>query len=229
MGRHTSRKKIIPIVGEQVRLSVGPVRWSLLPNTIKQQLLEGTKIIAEIRQEISQAAKVRSMPPVEVLDELWVVPGEAGSIHGRATPLSVNGDNLLGVQLPAQVAVHRERDVIRAILVHEFAHCFSYATKIWHAMEAGETRVEIQKSPDLNEEEADRALLIKPADWFGEQDARTFAYTQDERLEAVDQELIPLKRHLQVVTPPLKFSVSGIGLTEDVIEHIKKLRDTGGQ
>jgi hypothetical protein len=74
-----------------VRLTVGPLRWSMLPNSVRRMLLDGAKNVAQVRSQICDSAPVHWMPPVEILDEIWIC--SKGTIHGKAAP--IDADNRL--------------------------------------------------------------------------------------------------------------------------------------
>ena len=64
------------------------------------RLLKGVERIASIRAEIATAAKVATMPPVEVVPYIWT-RGRA-LICGRVTALRQGNNAWFGVQLPAR-------------------------------------------------------------------------------------------------------------------------------
>src|SRR5262249_51976589 len=79
-----------------VWLTCSGAKWSALPTTVKNTLLGGLDRIAKIRADLSGTAKVKTMPPVEVVCELWVM--DTGTIPAcGAWPLQVADHVRLGV------------------------------------------------------------------------------------------------------------------------------------
>jgi hypothetical protein len=87
-----------------------------------ERLLEGVERVASIRAEIGSAAKVATMPPVEIVPYIWT--RNRALICGRVTALRRGDGSFFGVQLPAPTALCTDRTAVRALLVHEFAHWF---------------------------------------------------------------------------------------------------------
>jgi hypothetical protein len=104
-----SGRKLIPIAGDgMVHLAVSPLRWSMLPNNVRRMLLDGAKNVAQVRSQICDSAPVHWMPPVEILDEIWICSKR--TIHGKTAAITVATVAYLGAQLPAQTAVHRNNE-----------------------------------------------------------------------------------------------------------------------
>lgn len=55
----------------EVWLAVGKLAWSQLPLSLKSRFLDGLERIATLRDQIGAAAAVSSMPPIQVIPELW--------------------------------------------------------------------------------------------------------------------------------------------------------------
>jgi hypothetical protein len=125
---HKNKRKktrfIFPVLLDDVRLKISLVCWRHLSCKCRNRLISGTTNIARIRGKIAKSAKVRSMPPVDVGGEIWMHGSHV--LDGSALPLTVDGETSFGVHLSAHVAMHRDDALIRAILIHEFAHCFYY-------------------------------------------------------------------------------------------------------
>src|SRR5262249_25803397 len=144
--------------------------------------------IVDLRCDIARHARVKSMPPVEVVPYVW--RDADGLILGQTTHLDVGTDTYLGVRIPAQTAVCRDADAVGAVLVHESEHCFSFLKVVIDACDGH------QKPPwqplDLGAliSAPDDAMLINPTDWFGEADARNFSHSNDRRTQPID-DLVP--------------------------------------
>ena len=77
----------------------------------------------------------------------------------------------------------------------------------------------------------DRDLLPDPLDWFGEEDARRFAHWGDSRLKIIHKRMIELDliTGLPVRSPIESFSTESIGIPDDIIAHVRKLRERKGK
>src|SRR5687767_5556105 len=95
---------------------------------VRPILLEGLERIAAIRADVARAAKIGTMPPVEVVPHIW--RHDEGLAHGAMAILPTEDGVTFGVRLPAQTAACKDEYAVRAVLVHEFAHCFYFATEI---------------------------------------------------------------------------------------------------
>src|SRR5260370_34064976 len=100
------------------------------------RLVKGVERVASIRAEIAHAAKIATMPPVEVVPYIWT--RERVLICGRVTALRQGDGAYFGVQIPAPTALCTDRAAVRALLVHEFAHWFYIATRVVNGSESGE-------------------------------------------------------------------------------------------
>jgi hypothetical protein len=112
-------------------------RWAKLPASVRTEIMRGVEKVRRIRSEIAIDALVKAMPPVEIADEIWVLPDRSGAINGRAGVVRLGQDTWFGVHLPAPTALCSDRDLLRAILVHEFAHCFFQVKAAIDAADAG--------------------------------------------------------------------------------------------
>ena len=186
-------------------------------------LLAGLELIATIRAEIGQTAKVASMPPIEIVPYIW--RGEKGGfIHGRMSLLTIGGVGYFGVRLPAQAAACPDYGAVRGLLVHEFSHCFFYATEVVNASdfgvspEAGHT--------DLRPLEArpDSELHINPSEWFGAEDAAGFIYTDDPKTLSIDLMAAVLASVFRSVVADPGGGSMGVRISDDVRQHIRRLR-----
>jgi hypothetical protein len=219
---------VFPVQADNVRLRVSSLRWSLLPEHDKDLLANGTRGIARVRKEIADSAKVRSMPPVEVVGEIWLYDNKI--IHGRTTPLTMDNETWIGVQLSAQVAVHPEMSLVRAILVHEFAHCFYFLTRFVLAPDFGGKRSVSLPNPDdyLENPSHDRGMMVNPNEWFSTHDANTLVHWGDSELASLDRTILDFDLHkkLPVADPPLKFALQGeeLAIPSDIAVHIRQLK-----
>lgn len=223
MRRARSSRDIYPIHLSGVRLRIAGRRWATLPAAVRNLLTDGTKNVATIRSEIAATSAVRSMPPVEIVGEIWI--NDKGVIHGRATILSFEGAFQPAVQLAAPTAIHANKLTIRAILVHEYAHCFYKATQMIDRVDANSNApVHLIERHAVYDDHADREMLVDPADWFCKDDVAAFINWGDTRSAKVVDDVSRI-RHLPVVAPDLDMRFEGeIGLEDDVVAHIRYLR-----
>lgn len=187
------------------------------------RLLEGVERVASIRAEIASAAKVATMPPVEVVPYIWT--RDRVLICGRVTALRQGEGAWFGVQLPAPTALCTDRAAVRALLVHEFAHWFYIATRVVNGSESGENA---GGSLDLrNEGLTESDTQINAADWFGEEDARSFIQHGDAATSGISKQAIGLETQFYVVSPRMGDTVGGIQISEDIKAHIRSLTGRG--
>jgi len=184
------------------------------------RLVKGVETVASIRAEIAQAAKVATMPAVEVVPYIWT--NQRVLICGRVTALSRGDRSCFGVQIPAPTALCTDRAAVRALLVHEFAHWFYIATRAVNGSEAGDKEGGVL---DLrNEGLTESDTQIDAEDWFGEEDARRFIQHGDPATLAISSQATGLETHFYVVTPRMGDTVGGIDIGDDVKAHIRRLR-----
>lgn len=212
-------------------------RWRRLPASIRDEVSLGVKKVGRIRAQIGANAAVKVMPPVEIFDEIWVMPNCEWIIDGRASLVTIDGRTLFGAQLPATTILLPSDTLIRAILVHEFAHCFHFTTQAIDALDSGRLgeglRLGANYTGDFADRAQDDALLVNPAEWFGQSDAESLLAWDDSRFtKAVQQAQVQiicrLKDYLPMKTPTSGFAARGIAYDLAVADHIRKLRGRAG-
>jgi hypothetical protein len=182
--------------------------------------MQGVERVASIRAEIAQAAKVATMPPVEVAPYIWT--RDRVLICGRVTTLRHGGGAYFGVQIPAPTALCTDRAAVRALLVHEFAHWFYIATRVVNGSDSGDKEGGVL---DLrNEGLTETDTQIHAADWFGEEDTRRFIQHGDVATRAISSQAAGLEKLFYVVSPQLTDTAGGIDIGDDVKAHIRSLR-----
>lgn len=184
------------------------------------RLVKGVETVASIRAEIGHAAKVTTMPPVEIVPYIWM--RERVLICGRVTALRRGDGAYFGVQIPAPTALCTDLAAVRALLVHEFAHWFYIATRVINGSDSGEKE---GGTLDLRHEgltESD--TQVNAQDWFGEADARQFIQHGDLTTLAISSQAAGLEEHFYVVSPRLGHTVGTIDISDDVKGHIRSLR-----
>lgn len=221
MAKHGSTRYVYPVRLGEVYLRVGALTWCMLPKTLKTKLELGTKKVSEIREAISNSAKVRSMPPVEVVGELWVV--KDGPAHGRAVPLRIENLNVFGIQLPASSVTIEDESLIREIIVHEFAHVFYFLTKLLKARD--ERRSILLDHYDPENQYEDDIRMIKPEEWFGPEDVAAFVKQNDTQLISFENTFMEFHGQLPIVRIKTHFEAKGIVIPRDVTEHIRQLKE----
>jgi hypothetical protein len=184
------------------------------------RLVKGVERIASLRAEIAYAAKVATMPPIEIVPYIWT--RERALICGRVTALRPGDGAYFGVQIPAPTALCSDDAAVRALLVHEFAHWFYIATRVVNGSESDEKE---GGTLDLrNEGLAESDTQINAEDWFGEEDARRFIQHGDSTTRSISSQAVGLDEHFFVVTPRLGDIVGSIDISDDVKAHIRSLR-----
>lgn len=184
------------------------------------RLLQAVERVAAIREEIARTAKVATMPPVEIVPYIWTQ--ERVLICGRVTALRQSDGAYFGVQIPAPTALCTDREAVRALLVHEFAHWFYIATRVVNGSESGEKE---GGALDLrNEGLTESDTQIDAQDWFGEEDARRFIQHGDSTTRSISSQAAGLEDQFYVVSPRLGDAVGSIDVSDDVKAHIRSLR-----
>jgi len=153
---------------------VAKLAWSQLPLSLKSRFLDGLERIATLRDQIGAAAAVSSMPPIQVIPELWY--DDDRCFDGCAGPLIVNGNTVFGCTLPAQTATLEDEGTLRRVMVHEFCHCFWWLTDEVNAMDSGGTTIDTS-GLDQNSDSDDRYQMVDSEDWFGVEDASRMIYS----------------------------------------------------
>lgn len=192
---------VYPFRSEHVWLKARRPTWRSLAPSIKRTLSDAAKNIVTIREAIEADAQVHSMPPVEIVAELW--RHEDSLVHGRMLPMERGKAWEIGVQLPASTAVHHDPTLIRSILVHEFAHCFFCLVD---TLRRG--GVVPYEHVDVLDDAADQARMADPENWFGAEDIKRFSYHDDQALHELEQNFMDLGV-LPLMDPDLRYSVSG--------------------
>ena len=184
------------------------------------RLMKAVERVASIRAEIAQAAKIATMPPVEIVPYIWT--RDRVLICGRVTALRQSDGAWFGVQIPAPTALCTDRAAVRALLVHEFAHWFYIATR---AVNVSESADKEGGTLDLRIEgltESD--MQIDAQDWFGEEDAQRFIQHGDSATRSISSQAAGLEAQFYVVSPGLGHTVGSIDISDDVKAHIRSLR-----
>ena len=209
---------LLPSRYEGVWLAGGRLPISATPPL--DRLLEGVERVASIRAEIASTAKVATMPPVEIVPYIWT--SDRVLICGRVTVLRQGEGACFGVQLPAPTALCTDRTAVRALLVHGFAHWFYIATRVVNRSEFGE---KAGATLDLrNEGLTESDTQINAGDWFGEEDARGFIQHGDSATRGISNQALGLEKQFYVVRPRLGDTVGSISISDDVQDHIRRLR-----
>ncbi len=211
----------------EVTLRRHPLRWRRVPSSIKVRVVSGLDRIARIRAGLSESVQVVSLPPVVVYDALWTSPDMTGSVSGRAGPVTRGKHTVFGVELPVNVALTDDEEAVRAVLLHEFGHCFYYMARTIEAVDAGVTEVS-----DVfggigrvyTDEAADRARLVDPTEWFKGDAATAFPYWNDARVERIVAIAPQFAEYFCVEPGALGFETHQLSIPEDVVMHLQQLR-----
>src|SRR5450755_581422 len=179
------------------------------------RLVKGVERVASIRAEIAHAAKVATMPAVEVVPYIWT--RERVLICGRVTALRQRDGAFFGVQIPAPTALCTDRAAVRALLVHEFAHWFYIATRVVNGAESGNKEGGVLDLRNEGLTEVD--MQINAADWFGEEDTRLFIQHGDSATRPITTQAAGLEGLFYVVSPRMGETVGGIDISDDVKAH----------
>ena len=174
-----SVKEISSSITPDVWLKIGQLAWSRLPQAMRTRIQAALDALTGIRADIARAARVQTMPLIEVVAELWRNDTDDATIDGRMKPVRRHGQEFLGIQLPIQTLLCDDNRVLRAVTVHEFSHCFWLAWTVLDASDAGLTKIDDDPNFDPTNAEHDESQMVIPSQWFGEVDAASFAYHHD--------------------------------------------------
>jgi hypothetical protein len=191
---------------------------------VRPILLDGLERIAAIRAEIAKAARVATMPPVEIVPYIWRHNNRLA--HGAMSILPTEDGVTFGVRLPAQTAACMNESAVRAVLVHEFAHCFYFATEIVRGSDSSTGAVAADLDLRSLATRADRDLLANPHEWFGAADAARFVHSRDPATSAIGSLTAELSGYFYVTPPDSRGPGGSIRISGDVREHIRGLQST---
>jgi len=197
--------------------------WDRLPPELQRRIEAGVERIRLLRERISADAKVRYMPPVTIAVGAW--PRDGKIVHGLSGAWRDNnapGGFAIGVILGVGPALCENEDTVRAILVHEFAHCFALARVVVDHNDLG-TSLDVLKG-DSMDPERERSLLGQPKEWFGDTDAELMLW-EDERMQPSTEEVRKLveEGHLFWEETPIVERAS-FNVPDEWKAHIRKIR-----
>lgn len=206
-----------------VRLATDPVRWQKIPKWLQARLIKAIGRVSKVRKAIAKSAKVANMPPVEVVAELW--DNQQSSTPGMATPMQIGNTFYNGVRLAAQTVLYKNDEFLRAVLVHEFAHCFYYITDFVKRLDSGLALNFSWPEFDPFNKADDEAHMVNLSEWFIDEDVKKFMPHDDSRIMPTHKIIEEFKDRLPVVMPKLNYEITGqLGIEDDVYEHIKRLQ-----
>lgn len=198
--------------------------WNSLPRELQERIEAGVERIRVLRDKIGAEAKVTYMPPITVVPAGWSRDGRQ-LIHGVAgawrDDKAVGGFSI-GVLLSAGPALCEDEATVRAVVVHEFAHCFQLATVVVNHNDLS-TPLDALHG-DSMDPEREKRLLANPADWFGPPDVELMQWG-DERMRAVagQVEELVVKGDLPGTQPPIVKPASFV-VPNEWKAHIRNLR-----
>ncbi len=185
--------------GDGVLLIGGDV-WMTIPLRVQRRIKTGAARIGELRAAIANEARIQQMPPVSIDPAIWT-PGDGASVHAASGVWpSINGGHEIMVLAAASMAICRDPAQVRKLLAHEFAHCFTLATKIVNHLDLGG---ELILTGDPRDESREAELLAEAPNWLGAADADLIRWDEPQ-FAAIDAEMVALAdaRQLPVSAPP---------------------------
>lgn len=105
-------------------------------DAFENPLTVGSGDLSQIRIDILQRAKIRTMPPEAVQCKLRKL--DDGMVSGTMLPMPYGKGYVFGVMLPAHTALCYDTTVIRRVLVREFRHAFLKMQLVLESMNRGE-------------------------------------------------------------------------------------------
>jgi hypothetical protein len=217
---------------DQRENGVPPVRmhvdedWARVPDDLKRRFEAGVERIRILRDKIGAEARVTYMPPIAVVAAGWSSDGK-NLIHGMAGAWRDNnnpGRHAIGVLLSAGPALCEDDVTVRAILAHEFGHCFKIATVIVDHNDLG-TSLDILRG-DPMDQTREELMLPNPTDWFGQSDVSLLQWG-DERLQPATEEVHELVRQQRIPgEQPPRVERASFAIPEEWKAHIRSIRQS---
>jgi len=198
--------------------------WAELSEGLRERITKGVDRIRSLRAAIGAAARVRYMPPVTVVAAAWTPDGErwVQGVSGVWRDPTALGGHSIGVLVSAGPALCEEDQVVRALLVHEFAHCFSLAKIIVDHNDLGTPLDALQG--DSFDHAREHRLQVDPQDWFGREDWDLMQWN-DERMKPVSLEVGRLVTTGQLVPEGLPlYEKASFQVPLEWKEHVRDLR-----
>ncbi len=219
----TDHRPDLPDTNDDVYLDRGD-GWEIIPPEIRRRIEEGRVRIGVLRAAIAKDARVRYMPPVSIDPALWTPDGTAVAHAAGGIWPSGNGGHEYGVVVSAGPAICRDDAIVRALLVHEFAHCFEIATRAIEHIDSGRGGTLELVTDNPLDRDREEELLAAGADWFGPGDAELIRWN-DPRLKALTAEVVALANARQLPASPPPPRVHGtVVVPPEWAAHIRSLR-----
>lgn len=200
--------------------------WAELSPNLKKRLKRGRQDVSNICKLIVRSAKVSTLPPVEIVDQIWM--GEDVQRDGRSSILTIDGKDFIGVQLPAPTAICRDFRLVRAILVHEFSHCFDLIVRALEHKDSGLTdSLDLSVAGKLSsaeEEEWDKEMLVDPGDWFGDEDVSNFIHWNDDRFQSLLEATSIVAKELDAKSLSRDVETERLSIPGEIIDHIRLIQ-----
>lgn len=202
--------------------------WPAVPPDLRNRVERGVDRIRELRNRIGAEAYVSYMPPVSVAAAVWNAGGQE-VIHGMSGAWrdpNAPGGFSIGVLLGAGPALCEDEATVRALLVHEFMHCFAMAKLVVDHNDLG-APLDALRGDSLDAGREEQFLGI-PADWFGPTDMDLLRWN-DEKMLPTTREVVELANSGQLPWehPPIVERAS-FNVPQEWKERIRRLRGEVG-
>ena len=218
---------------EAVRLVGTSSELNALPFKLRRAIEDdGLKRLQSIRFKISDEAAF-PMPPITVVPWGLVAPRNRGVVWGYVSFADCGSVQKVGAFLPAATLLFvRNDELLRRIIVHEFAHSFWAEVQFLRsafdgAEEIGQVSTGSQDQQWATQMVEDKNQLVEPTGWFGNWDVEHFLNDYEEPLLAAAGRSFHrewISANLPVKVHKLTPHVSGKGeISDEVVERAREL------
>lgn len=183
-----------------------------LPAWLRARLRLGARRLERLRRDIAVQARLPTVPPIEIVPEVWRVDGDL--VLGCARVVERAGKAHLGALLSAPLVVQSDDDLLRTVLVIQFYECI-------RRMIAARVRPLGDKAP----EEVAVASLADPTAWFGPEDAARVVSWNGRSNAGLEVVAGLLAKTLPTVDPPPTDKAQAVRVPDWVLARIKRGND----
>jgi len=168
---------------EQVAFRRDARTWKRIPPRVRAMITLRLELLRDLRRDIAGSAAVGAMPPIVIDPAGWDPRTIGGFVWARASMMSIEERTVFSCEIPASTLYCvRDEELLRAIVVHEFAHAMFFQQYAVDTSDAGAPSI-VLSGENPNDPDEDRRTLVDPALWFSPRDTAGFVFHNDARFE----------------------------------------------